>query len=207
MSTPTPSRLTRELRAVFEQLADVLVPAHGKMPAASAVGTHEGLLDDVLKHRPDIRDDLLRALTAAQGREPRAAANDLLRQDAAAFDALGLAVSGAYYMSPRVRELLGYPGQESVVLRSLRDAQLSHGRHARTRGGARPDLSADAPLILPRCHHARHRRLFNPHCQQESSDTKPSTAGLEAPPCQGPDPHPVRHTFACRAAPATVMLT
>ncbi|HXQ84473.1 MAG TPA: hypothetical protein VN769_10445 [Xanthobacteraceae bacterium] len=114
MSTPTPSRLTPELRAVFEQLADVLVPAHGKMPAASAVGTHEGLLDDVLKHRPDIRDDLLRALTAAQGREPRAGANDLLRKDAAAFNALGLAVSGAYYMSPRVRELLGYPGQESV---------------------------------------------------------------------------------------------
>jgi hypothetical protein len=114
MSTPTPSRLTRELRAVFEQLADVLVPAHGKMPAASAVGTHEGLLDDVLKHRPDIRGDLLRALTAAQDREPRAAANDLLREDAAAFNALGLAVSGAYYMSPRVRELLGYPGQESV---------------------------------------------------------------------------------------------
>jgi hypothetical protein len=114
MSTPTLSRLTPELRAVFEQLADVLVPSHGTMPAASAVGTHEGLLDDVLKHRPDILDDLLRALTAAQDREPRAAANDLLRKDAAAFNALGLAVSGAYYMSPRVCELLGYPGQESV---------------------------------------------------------------------------------------------
>jgi hypothetical protein len=114
MSTPTHGRLTAEFRAVFEQLADVLVPAHGKMPAASVVGAHEGLLDDVLKHRPDIRDDLLRALAAAKGREPRAAANDLLRQDAAAFNALGLAVSGAYYMSPRVRELLGYPGQESV---------------------------------------------------------------------------------------------
>jgi len=114
MSTPTPGRLTPQLRAIFEELADVLVPAHGKMPAASAVGAHESLLDDVLKHRPDIRDDLLRALTAAQGREPRTAANDLLRKDPAAFNALGLAVSGAYYMSPRVRELLGYPGQESV---------------------------------------------------------------------------------------------
>ncbi len=114
MSNPPPSRLTAELRAVFQQLADVLVPAHGKMPAASAVGAHEALLDDVLKHRPDIRDDLLRALTKAQGQEPIAAANNLLRQDAAGFNALGLAVSGAYYMSPRVRELLGYPGQESV---------------------------------------------------------------------------------------------
>ncbi len=115
MSTPIHGRLTAELRGVFKKLADVLIPAHGKMPAASAVGVHEGLLDDVLKHRPDIRDDLLRALTAAQGREPPAVANNLLRQDAAAFNALGLAVSGAYYMSPRVRELLGYPGQESVT--------------------------------------------------------------------------------------------
>jgi len=114
MSTPVHGRLTAELRTVFKELADVLVPAHGKMPEASAVGAHEALLDDVLKHRPDIRDDLLRALTAVQGKEPRAAANDLFRKDAAAFNALGLAVSGAYYMSPRVRELLGYPGQESV---------------------------------------------------------------------------------------------
>ena len=114
MTNPPPNRLTAELRAVFQQLADVLVPAHGKMPAASAVGAHETLLDDVLKHRPDIRDDLLRALMAARGQEPRAAANNLLRQDEAAFNALGLAASGAYYMSPRVRELLGYPGQESV---------------------------------------------------------------------------------------------
>jgi hypothetical protein len=114
MSNPPPSRFTAELRVVFQRLADLLVPAHGKMPAASAVGAHEALLDDVLKHRPDIRDDLVRALKAAQGQEPRAAANNLLRQDAAAFNALGLAVSGAYYMSPRVRELLGYPGQESV---------------------------------------------------------------------------------------------
>jgi hypothetical protein len=115
MSTPIHGRLTAELRGVFKKLADVLIPAHGKMPAASAVGVHEGLLADVLKHRPDIREDLLRALTAAQGREPRAAANNLLREDAAAFNALGLAVSGAYYMSPRIRELLGYPGQESVT--------------------------------------------------------------------------------------------
>jgi hypothetical protein len=114
MSNPAPSRLTAELRTVFRHLADVLVPAHGRMPAASAVGAHEGLLDDVIKHRPDIRGDLFRALTTAQGQDPRAAANNLLRRDAAAFNALGLAVSGAYYMSPRVRELLGYPGQESV---------------------------------------------------------------------------------------------
>ena len=106
--------LSPEQRTVFRVLADILIPAHGKMPAASAMGVHDALVDEVLKHRPDIRDDLLRALKGAEGRDPTEAANDLLRNDEAAFNALGLAASGAYYMSPRVRELLGYPGQEDV---------------------------------------------------------------------------------------------
>lgn len=114
MSVATTSILSPGQRSLFRALVDVLIPAYGKMPAASAVGVHEALVDDVLKHRPDIRDDLLRALTYAQGKDPTEAANDLLRTDEAAFNALGLAASGAYYMSPLVRELLGYPGQEEV---------------------------------------------------------------------------------------------
>lgn len=114
MSVVTASTFSLEQRRVFEALADVLIPAYGKMPAASAVGVHEALADEVLKHRPDIREDLLRALAYARGKDPTKAANDLLRSDDAAFNALGLAASGAYYMSPVVRELLGYPGQEEV---------------------------------------------------------------------------------------------
>ncbi len=114
MSVTAAASLSPEQRSLFRALADVLIPAYGKMPAASAVGVHEALVDEVLKHRADIRDDLLRALQAAKGRDPTEAANDLLRNDEAAFNALGLAASGAYYMSPKVRELLLYPGQEDV---------------------------------------------------------------------------------------------
>lgn len=40
------------------------------------------------------------------------AAEALNKEDAAALSAIGLVASAAYYMSPRVRTLIGYPGQE-----------------------------------------------------------------------------------------------
>ena len=62
------SRLSQEERATFAGLADLLIPRHGRMPAATEVGAHAELLDQVLGHRPDIVDDLLRGLAAAEGR-------------------------------------------------------------------------------------------------------------------------------------------
>ncbi len=114
MSETAGSSLSAEQRNILGSLADVLIPAYQRMPAASAVGVHESLIDEVLKHRSDLREDLLRALAKAKGRNPTEAANELLRSDAPAFNALSLAVSGAYYLSPAVRKLLGYPGQEAV---------------------------------------------------------------------------------------------
>ena len=45
---------------------------------------------------------------------PREAAQALYTGDPEAFNALGLVVSGGYYMSPVVRERLGYSGQENA---------------------------------------------------------------------------------------------
>ena len=108
------SRLSAEERATFAGLADLLIPRHGRMPAAPEVGAHEALLDRVLGHRPDIVDDLLRGLAAAEGAEPGEAANRLSQSDAAAFNAVTLAASAAYYMCDEVRALIGYPGQEKA---------------------------------------------------------------------------------------------
>ena len=109
-----PSRLSPEERATFVGLADFLIPRHGRLPAAIEVGAHEELLDRVLGHRPDIVEDLLRGLAAAQGAEPSEAANRLSQSDAAAFNAVTLAASAAYYMCDEVRALIGYPGQEKA---------------------------------------------------------------------------------------------
>ena len=50
---------------------------------------------------------------AAVGRDfTSAAALALNKDDPAALSAIGLVASAAYYMSPRVRLLIGYPGQE-----------------------------------------------------------------------------------------------
>jgi hypothetical protein len=111
---PPVAGLTAERRATLRRLADHLVPAYEKMPAASEVGVHEQLIEEVFKHRPDLKDNVLAALDRAQGREPAEVVSDLARHHAGEMEALGLAVSGAYYMSPLVRERLGYPGQENA---------------------------------------------------------------------------------------------
>ena len=107
------STLDPALRETFRSIADVLIPSAEGMPAASKVGVHEAPLDHVLALRPDIAEQLLRGLHAAASRPAREAAERLNKEDPEALSAIGLAASAAYYMQPRVRELIGYPGQES----------------------------------------------------------------------------------------------
>ncbi|HVJ41896.1 MAG TPA: hypothetical protein VM639_10370 [Dongiaceae bacterium] len=105
--------LDARLRETFAAIADVLIPNAEGMPAASEVKVHETMLDHIVALRPDLREDLLRGLTKAAGRNATEAANDLNKTDAAALSAIGLVASAGYYMTPRIRELIGYPGQES----------------------------------------------------------------------------------------------
>ena len=49
------------------------------------------------------------------GQPARAAADLLFAEHPALFQSLGLIASGAYYMHPEVRALIGYPGQESLT--------------------------------------------------------------------------------------------
>lgn len=96
----------------FLSLADTLIPAYGEMPAFSAVCS----LDDVancIGFRSDVADDFDRAISVDRGADARAAILSLATDDPKAFSALGLIVVSAYHMAPRVRELIGYPGQES----------------------------------------------------------------------------------------------
>lgn len=91
-------------------LADVLIPAASGMPSATETGVHREGLDRVLAARPDLEPVLARALATAAG-EPRDALRQLQASDEADFAALTLAVTGAYYTDPEVRQLIGYPGQ------------------------------------------------------------------------------------------------
>jgi hypothetical protein len=107
-------QLAPPLRTLFGQVADLLIPAYKQFPAATAVGVHEALLDDVLRFRPDIVEAFFRGLARIDVGNLSASINQLYRDDPDAFNALSLAASGGYYMAPQVRTALGYPGQEAV---------------------------------------------------------------------------------------------
>lgn len=107
------SIVTPEQRSTFAGIADYLIPNAEGMPSASEVDVHGAILDRVLMLRTDLQEAFLRGLNACAGAPPAEAANALNRNDPAAMGAVGLVASAAYYMAPRVRDLIGYPGQES----------------------------------------------------------------------------------------------
>jgi hypothetical protein len=109
------SKVDDDVRAVFSALANILIPDAEGMPAASAVGVHDEILDRILSLRPDLSEPFFRGVAAARGKDPRAALEQMNAQDAPALSAIGVIASAAYYMSPRVRSLIGYPGQERRV--------------------------------------------------------------------------------------------
>lgn len=83
------------------------------MPAASAVdGLSTVVLDRLLALRPDLREPFTRGITYALGKDPGTSAKALHDRDPIALAAVGLIASAAYYMDQRVRDLIGYPGQE-----------------------------------------------------------------------------------------------
>lgn len=98
-------------------LADLLIPACEGMPAFSAVVG----VDDIalcLELRPDVAADFERAIDRPWQEEAVSSALQALAiEDAPALAAFGLIIVSAYYMAPRVRESLGYPGQVAVPIR------------------------------------------------------------------------------------------
>ena len=93
-------------------LGDVMLPAAHGMPAVSEVKAVESYLAEVLDWRDDLREPLARAVVAL---DPSSFTIDRLtalhEEDEAAYVALTTAVAACYYLSPVVRELIGYPGQ------------------------------------------------------------------------------------------------
>jgi len=107
-----PVEFDLDSRVTLAQLADVLVPEAEGMPAASRVDVQGKWLDRVLGVRPDLAPDLVRVLGEARGCDPIAEVARLQQEDRSGFDTLVLCVIGAYYLNPRVRKLIGYPGQK-----------------------------------------------------------------------------------------------
>ena len=118
MSVPVPgpkaraaSALSSGQRAKLCAVADVLVPAVGDIPAASATADYDVWLDRALEARSEIVPELAGILDGLGTGDLDA---ELRRMDAEHPDKLRLLAqitAGAYFMVPAVLNRIGYPGQ------------------------------------------------------------------------------------------------
>jgi hypothetical protein len=111
-------QLTPPRRETLALLADVLIPAGGRMPSARMVGVADERIEQVLTARPDLKSLLLGLLDRVRGEEPGAAIQRVEQSEPSDFAALLVAVAGAYYMSPEVRQMIGYTGQQARPIES-----------------------------------------------------------------------------------------
>src|SRR4051794_41383111 len=88
------------------RLADQLIPAAEGRPAASEADPQGKWLGRALAARPDLADAWERALAVSDARA-------LEEADSEAFTALTAIVAGAYYMNPKGRKRIGYPGPKT----------------------------------------------------------------------------------------------
>lgn len=141
-------------RATFSAIADRLIPAAHGMPSAAEV-----LGDDrvrfVMNARPDLIASLRAALRSELGDDVQARLDALARDEPTTLGALQLMIVAGYYTDRRVRELIGYPGQEALELRSweypayleegLIDAVLARGPVWRDPATGQRVVAANAP--------------------------------------------------------------
>lgn len=105
--------MTQEQSTTFMALADDLIPAHDSMPAFSQVCTFDETLA-ALDFRTDLKEGFSRALATDLQEGATAYLDRIVQKDPEAFEAISSVAVCTYYMNPKVRELIGYPGQESV---------------------------------------------------------------------------------------------
>ena len=116
MTVEGAATLTNEQRSNLAAVADRLIPAAHGMPSAGAV-VDEERRRFVLNARPDLIEPLRAALGAGPA-DVDARLDMLARDHPQALGALQLVIVAGYYTDKTVRELIGYPGQVALSLRS-----------------------------------------------------------------------------------------
>ncbi|MEO8625279.1 MAG: hypothetical protein ABI452_01130 [Candidatus Limnocylindrales bacterium] len=108
--------LSSDQRATFAAVADHLIPAAHGMPSAAEV-VNDDRIDFVLRARPDLAEPLNAALRSDLGGDVQHRL-DSLANEPANLAALQLTIVAGYYTDKRVRELIGYPGQMAIEVKS-----------------------------------------------------------------------------------------
>jgi hypothetical protein len=106
-------QLTDDQRSRLAALADVVIPPSETMPSASEIGVQGKWIDKSLAARPDLLEPLLAFIDHAAASEPAAAVESFIATDPESVEQVLLLLTCSYYMSPKVRKRLGYPGQKA----------------------------------------------------------------------------------------------
>jgi hypothetical protein len=112
MTAKTAPKLNDEQRGTLAALGDQLVPEAEGMPSASGAEVHGVWIDRVLEVRPDLAEPLIKVLDSARGKDPMEEIRRWNSESPQDLATVGLAVTGAYYLNPRIRQAIQYPGQE-----------------------------------------------------------------------------------------------
>ena len=116
-----PPRITRPPRPITDaesaallRVADCLIPESGPNPKASDAQDYLPYLHLALAARADAFEAVVASalsLRDVPDDDLWAALRTMWAQDRAAFDQMSTVLAGAYFMSPQVKTLIGYPGQ------------------------------------------------------------------------------------------------
>jgi hypothetical protein len=112
--TSPPRPVSADELAVLLRVADCLIPASGPNPKPSDVAEYVPYLNVALAARSDVFDRLMAAVDELAAVSAGAMWERLKRmwaEDTDTFDPLSSVVAGAYFMTPEVKALIGYPGQ------------------------------------------------------------------------------------------------
>jgi hypothetical protein len=126
-----PRQLTSAEVSTLRVIADVLIPASGGNPPATAEPDLNACLRRAVDARADAFDAITAVLAQLDGAAPDVTDQALRRLHAdqpVTFQALSAVVAGAWLLIPAVRERIGYPGQRRDPARFEEAAdQISDG--------------------------------------------------------------------------------
>lgn len=112
--TRPPRELTEAELATLLRIADCLIPEDGPNPKASDAVDYSSYLHLALGARTDVFGVVISAVEKLAD-VPESGLWEALKQmsieDRSTFDPLSSILAGAYFMTPQVKELIGYPGQ------------------------------------------------------------------------------------------------
>ncbi len=112
--TTPPRGLTDAENTALLRIADTLIPESGPNPKASDASEFGAYLQLALAARADVFDAVLKAVQELAGvadEDLYGALKQMSADDKFTFDPLSSIVAGAYFMTPQVKDLIGYPGQ------------------------------------------------------------------------------------------------